>query len=107
MIENDNKIQNVNIFQKTVLYVKQVAYTYNSANFQIDTIFYPKTKFLSTTLHLMVTSYNETLFLGVLAHVKKKKTGGTVGLMGKFCIRNLSLFSKIKISNVHLFDMAL
>ena len=33
---------------------------------------------------------------GVLEHVQKKKTNGTIGILGSFCIRKRYLFFKIK-----------
>ena len=44
MNKNDHKIKNFDNFQKTVLYVKQLANAHHSSKFQIDTsIFAPKT----------------------------------------------------------------
>ena len=50
---------------KNVLYVKQLAYAHHSTKFKsIHQFFAPKAKFLSTTLRITVTSYNQTQYFG-------------------------------------------
>ena len=40
MNKNDHKIQNFEIFQKTVLYIKHLANAHHSSKFQIDTLIF-------------------------------------------------------------------
>ena len=65
------------IKKKNVLwYVKQLGRVNYSAKFQIDTSIFDRQKlnfFLQHYVYLMVTSYNKTRFLGLLAHLEKNK----------------------------------
>ena len=80
-------------FQKTGIYVVEIAVFNQCAKFQLDTIIFdPQKGCFCVPIVPNDDVIPSNAFFIVLALVQKK-TNGTIGLQRRFCIRNMSLFS--------------